>query len=446
MNKKLSLLLTAGTLAMLSACGDSVVETDANPPINKLTVFVRDTITGKPLEGANVELLSTGETAVTAANGAIIFSTVYTGQEATVLVQKTGYASIKKSDDINGNSDNGNYVTHENTFPIYLYPKTASVDGYLFYKTKEDASKQKPAIGAKVELQLAGSDFLDRIYTAEVDANGKYAFSELPAVGTQYSLVGLAWNLDGVAFGGVNICSPCASGALKPGVPAHIAAAPAYDIDGLFKVKDYNLRIGPTTPIVFTFSDEINLADLSKRSASVPSTRAANFAWTATTLTVTPVNEWQAGSFDVTITAESVKGTQLTGGPYAITVVTPDTDLSNVTMGVPTFIAKTSDYDSLKWDKPANATVTSYEVWYKTSSEKYYSLYTTCTVNASTSLINGCSSNVPYKEDALTATAVTIGLYRNWDELYTGKYHFIVRAINNYSQTAFSALREITIP
>ena len=439
MNKKLSLLLTAGTLATLSACGDSVVDTDANSPINKLTVFVRDTITGRPLEGATVTLLSTGATAVTAANGAIIFNTVYTGNEATVLVQKTGYASIKKSDDITGNSD-GNYITHENTFPIYLYPKNATVDGYLFYKTKEDASKQKPATGAKVELQLAGSDFLDRVYTAEVDANGKYSFPELPAVGTQYSLVGLAWNLDGVAFGGVTICNPCA--ALKSGVPAHILSAPAYDVDGLFKVKDYNLRIGPKTPIVFTFSDELNLADLSKRSASVPATEVANFAWTATTLTVTPVTEWKAGSFDVTIAAESVRGVQLTGGAYTITVVTPDTDLSKVTMSPPTFIPKTSDDDSLKWNKPTGgATVTNYEVWYKNSTEKYYILYTKCTVDASSGLVTGCSNSVPNEPDKLTATSIVTAFY-----LSTGKYNFIVRAINNYSQTAFSNPIEVTIP
>jgi hypothetical protein len=199
MNKKVISMFTAGTFALLfTACGDTLVDAD-NPPINttaKLNVFVVDNDTGEPIGGATVKLISTGESAVTdASNGGVNFSNVYTGSSHTVLVEKVGYASISSTANIDGSISENNYIADENTVKVSLYPKTASLDGYLYYPDTIDASKSNPAAGAKIVIRYNNSsNILNKYDTTTVDAGGKFAFSNL-AAGAGYTLTPLPFTV-----------------------------------------------------------------------------------------------------------------------------------------------------------------------------------------------------------------------------------------------------------
>jgi len=457
MNKKLSLLLTAGTFALLSACGDSVVETDENPPINpnaKLTVLVRDGTTGEPLGGATVKLLSTGETITTnSANGAAIFASVYTGGH-NVLVSKDDYASAVYDGDIGGAGQDGTfYIAKETTVSIELYPKTASLDGYLYYATKEDGEVYLPVSNAKVLLTYTGpgDDFLERTETADV-TGGKFEFPKLAAVGINYTLLALPVS---VTDGRTLEATTLSTEPLIPGVAAHITNKEVYGQDvSTFILVSNKSRVTPAEAVVFTFSDDINLDKIVKNAVSVSiANQAANFVWAGNTLTITPVGEWKGSSFNVTglngAKVESVKGktTTFNLSGYPVTVVR-NIDLSGVAITL-AFVPNVGG-DSLKWNNLGNVDLTKssdhYDVYYKLSTEKEYAPYAAASLVGTGTSTSRCSTTPTPPCNETTAT-IAVPLAVSSLSGATGTvYNFIVRGRNSESQTVFSNAVNVTKP
>lgn len=435
MNKKLSLLLTAGTFALLSACGDSVVETADNPPVNpnaKISVAVVDVYTYLPIEGATVKLLSTGATVTTNETGIANFEAVRAGEQV-ILVKKDGYAEVIDEAELYGESDAGIYIAQERTTVVKLYKKTASLTGYLAYTTKEDINKVKPAEGATVELRLNSDSFLNKVYTAIVDATGKYIFDSLPAVGSNYNLTSLPFvSADGESFGRIDLTKAD----LKPGAPAYttIDTYVSSDIADVFVVTGYNSSVSPTAPIAFTFSDEVDLSTsgANKAYANIEN-RAANFAWTASSLTVTPIGEWASGSFNVSITARSVKGKPLSTNSYKVTVVVADTNLNVKTITVAHIPrTPTPSNDFLSWDHILGATY--YEIYYKQPSDTDFRLLGTYyyTTGSSSLLFGSVTRTV-----SAVSTKISLEIPQTNISAY-GAYFFVVRAANSKSKTHFS--------
>jgi len=202
MNTKLFKLITAGAIAaLLSSCGDTVVEDDYGNPVQPnaaINVLVRDASTGLELDGATVTL-STGATALTKA-GFVSFKDIPAGGYS-VLISKTGFASavypvVIIVDESNGNITSGVFIAGQKSPLVNLYPLDASLDGYVYYEDTDGTSKA--AVGAEVRITIDPNDdehLVNKIYGPDtVDANGKYSFSGLPAVGSNYKIEALDWN------------------------------------------------------------------------------------------------------------------------------------------------------------------------------------------------------------------------------------------------------------
>jgi hypothetical protein len=418
MNKRTLFLLTAGAFALLnSACGDTVIDAESSPPINptaKINVLVRNASTGNPVDGVIVKLLSTGAIGVTdASNGAVSFP-AYVG-EHNLLLSKDGYASCVKEATITGEKDVNVYIANEATVSATFYPTTSSLDGYLYYNTKDDNQTSAYAVGAKVKLEITGafaSELLDKVYFADVEANGMFSFPKLPAVGTSYSLSIMPWTntvdgrtLTASSFPGIP-ATP-----LTDGVSAHMTTKNTLTSGDIstFVLESYNSIIKPADPVVFTYSDKINMEKVNKADAYITG-KAANVVWGEKTITFNPVGEWTVGPFTINIPAlESVKGKTLLAITPSITVKNDKAvDLSDLSV---TGIIFDPTAKELKWNTLNGAT--GYEVYYKGALDDSYLLYP-----------SPISNPLPF------ATS--------------GSYHFIIRAKNSISITAFSAPVAVT--
>jgi hypothetical protein len=189
-------LITAGALvALLSSCGDTVIDNDDSNPVQTkatLNVRVRDASTGAPLV-ANLTLNSTGEKKATeATTGIISFNNVILGKHG-VLIEKEGYATVVSIVSIEPvQNESGNYVIAQDaTLDELLYPLTSSLSGEVL--RQDNIGNSVAAIGDSVRYEaigelgkkLVGSS---KILTVAVDANGKYTFPVLPAIGADYSI------------------------------------------------------------------------------------------------------------------------------------------------------------------------------------------------------------------------------------------------------------------
>jgi hypothetical protein len=421
MNKTPIFLLATGALALLTvACSDSgsspaepdpVIPVIPPPsPTAKLSVFVQDASTGKALEGVSIKLRSTEETAITrTGSGVASFEEVHVGSH-TILAEKAGYAASVKTTSIESIASDI-YIAEETTENITLYPATASLVGNLFYGSIEDASVSKPAAGAKVLIQYAASlEFLNRNYTATVDATGKYAFSKLPAAGTDYTITALEYNPgDGRTLAATPIAPVLA---LQNEITAYDNDRKrVYSSDvSMFVLMSYNSIVSSNEPAVFKFSDKINKDKIAnKKDAVTASGEAVNVSWQDSSITVTPVGEWYGNSFTVTfMPLESVKGKPLTLSPVTI-AVTKSFDLS--VASVSGFAASTSTTVGsvvLNWNKVFGAA--GYQVYVKTPNSGSYVLANT------------------FGDVATGTVSVTS----------TGQYSFAIRAFNGTSQTAFA--------
>jgi len=189
-------LITAGALvALLSSCGDTVINNDDSNPVQTkatLNVRVRDASTGAPLV-ANLTLNSTGEKKATeATTGIISFNNVLLGSHG-VLIEKGGYATVVSIVSIEPvQNESGNYVIAQDvTLDELLYPLTSRLSGEVFRQNSIGNSVAATGDSVRYEAigepgkKLVGSS---KILTVAIDATGKYTFPVLPAIGADYSL------------------------------------------------------------------------------------------------------------------------------------------------------------------------------------------------------------------------------------------------------------------
>ena len=466
MNKKLFSLLTAGIFAMLSACGDTLVDADnaslnvsssdtsfgvssdasSDAPVQtkaKLHVLVRDASTGLPLE-ASVKLLSTGQIDTTnTATGTLSFEDIFVG-EHIVLVEKEGYASMVYNVSIYGQSDQNIYIANESTVDAQLYPLSSSLDGYVFYTDISGASL--PAKDAKVRIQLTSTSIVDRIFEATVDANGKFVFPSLPAVGTSYNI----WILEYKTYGTLSAISDLRA-SLIAGSAAHSPLAGKYEEDiTLFDFLGYKSVINSSDSVVFEFSDSIDVKKVTNGAITVDG-QIADKIWKGNKLILAPFGKW-TGNFRVYFNENlwSVKGKELSRSQFT----NSGYYLSVTVLGEPLEAAKisglaqadTSDYNSysvtLKWNKIQGAT--RYRIFGKASAGTKKEFFTEIADVADTSANIDFSSYISYYSNyiynllGLSNPGTTAFL--NGDSVV-----FMVQAYNSTSETQLNGAATVSV-
>jgi hypothetical protein len=311
MNKRFTLLAAGVAALFFSACGDNVVESytpetpvipepAAIPPSTaveataKLNVIVQDGADKSLVTGAKVTLLSTGK-AITSAAGVVLFDSVAVGQHG-VRVELDGYASALAVGEI-GSVVSDNIFQATNGFArVYLYPLTASLEGHLRYDN--GSKKQLAPAGTEVRLVLTVSSdnsLENSQFTAVTGADGKYTFTDLPAVGSDlgYRIYAQTATVGGVTYPTQEVYnSTSTSRALLPGKPVSFGYADISENTSVFDVINYTDRITEATPVVIEFSDSIDVAKFSTNQITISPTlsfTAAVSTTDKTKLTLTPV-------------------------------------------------------------------------------------------------------------------------------------------------------------
>jgi hypothetical protein len=302
MNKSLT-LLAAGITALLTACGDSVVEsytpetpvpaptiTTAVDAQAKLNVLVVDGSSGQLIADAEVAL-STGKTATTSADGKVSFDSVAVGSHE-LRIEKAGYAPMVAASEIEAQQTENVFQAFEKSITVQLYPLNASLEGYLRYYDYGKNSDQ-PAAGAVVRLVLNGggnavnntaiTSFLYREFQDTVDADGKYEFIGLPATNSpNYSVYALEYIVGGIIYPtqelNCNTCGPNHDNQGNPIFPRPrlLAASSGYfgrttysNNNSLFEVSSRPDEISDTSSIVFEFNDSIDIAKFSSKMVTI---------------------------------------------------------------------------------------------------------------------------------------------------------------------------------
>lgn len=414
MNTKLFKLLTAGTFALLSSCGDSIVDASAlaSNPVQteaKLTVIVKDEVDGTLLNGTTVTLLSNGENKQTQ-NGAAVFGDVQSGTHG-LLVEKDGYAKVlNESASIDASSVENIYVAKDTSISVFLPPLKASLEGYLLYPNKDGINL--PAPGVSVQLRFGtASNLVKKIYDAKgpTDANGKFVFENLPATSAAYSILVIGTTIDGIPF---QTSAPSGGGTAPSlsNVTASFASPLQFQASNntaTFYVTSYNEVVEKDAPVIFNFSDAINKATLLQNTISLNNTELADIAWDddGRTATLTPASGWK-GNFTVTILAslKSASGKTLNGASnatYSVVVKKPDLAAKKVNLSkaaVSTFIPENYmvQYNDgparLVWDRVEGAE--GYYVYAKVESANGYVLAATKTTPTDTTHTQGGSANI----------------------------------------------------
>jgi hypothetical protein len=375
MNKKSSLLLTAGVFALLSACGDSVIEGDTSPNKATLNVLARDASSGKPLR-ASVKLLTTGAAdSTSAATGVLSFADVSMGTHQ-VLVEKEGYAPMT-AEALIPEGSSVNAVANENTVQVFLLPLTSSLDGYVYYEDK--SGKRLPAKQATVRLQLEYAGAIDRILEEKTNDDGKFTFSKMPAISSDNYRI---WIMGG-KFGEqdyetqtMSCYSNCPS--ILSGSAAHFSVPLVYNYgsgSGLAFMGAKNV-IKSTDELVIEFSDAIDAEKFSINDIQV-SFRSNPWSYDPYTMvdkilagnkiTLKPLGKWNTGGFRVTISGNltSVKGASLGNSlNHEFSVI--DGALGTITaLSQVGTVTECGSNVQLKWNKVANAS--DYKIYAKAS-------------------------------------------------------------------------------
>jgi len=347
MNKKLLFsLFTAGVFALLSSCGDSVVDATNQPDLTvdpetysvqtraALRVFVQDANTGKPI-AATVTLQATGEAAPADEAGAVVFDSL-PASTYIVLVEATDYAPVTEIATIEGAVQEGIYIAQGTSVITRLYPLNAKLSGNLYYTDKN--GQNKPAATAKVALIISESTKIADKRTIEtvVGADGKYTFTSLPAVsGTLYSLYVLEYKSpEDVVYGVQNICLNNCSALIAGGLTNWTgnSVLSSSSIDEVFIALGYSNLIESTESAKIAFSSPVDLKKINSGSVIIRNTSgatiAAKLAWNTTgdTLTISPYEKWISSlevSFNST-TFRSVNNKSLTSGAISINVKNDD--------------------------------------------------------------------------------------------------------------------------
>jgi len=277
MNKKLFKLLTAGALvALLSSCGDTVVDNTLDPASNpvqtkaSLNVLVRDASSGVPLV-ASVKLLSTGERDSTnATTGTVSFKDVPMGDH-NVYIERPGYADAIYDALVKPVVNNGgNFaIAVDATVDASLYPLTASLQGSVFYSDID--GKKKAAAGTEVRIVLSDLSLVERVFTTTADDQGKFVFDTLPAVGTGYVIQIPSFPKDNPKYVGKEIRGSNLGASLLNGIPASITSAGInYDnLNTIFALLTERVEVKSTDTITLDFSNDIDVAKFKSSSITI---------------------------------------------------------------------------------------------------------------------------------------------------------------------------------
>jgi hypothetical protein len=345
--RKSLLLLTACASALLvTSCGDNVVEAERNETSARLNVVVRDAVTGLPIPndvGVTVELLAetggapinTGKSATTT----VTFDNVKVGKYRVKVTpdDTSKYIGVIAPAEITLKDVTGYTSTtigEEATIHVSIYERNATLSGHIQYKDRDGILRE--AANAPVRVQLTNQNFVLRVFNTMTGPDGKYVFDNLPAVGTDYEVWALDTTFNGIAYRATEIGVNDGKSIVPSLVANHLARMPAeglYTQDNTqfgFLVSYETVAIQPNANIVFTFSDDVNVALVDEKTVSIVGTNLPPYdiVWSGNTLTIKPYGVWR-GSVEVKINSiRSMSGAPFTTfGPYTIAVEIPD--LSN---------------------------------------------------------------------------------------------------------------------
>jgi len=356
MNKKLFLLLTGSAIALFFACSGEVVESieTSKKAELSLTVTVRDSVSGALLE-ADVSL--NDDEPQQAKNGVAVFGNVNTGRH-TLSAKIDGYAEMISQYTVEPVTGQNAQIPRDYATTLRLYPLTSSLLGYLRYRDENGVLKPVPA-NIEVKLRLNNDNILNKLYTAKTDANGKYTFNSLPAIGSNYTLWVSESKIGNINYGSTSITT---TPSLQAAGSVWASETTLSNRTNLFVVSEYPSIIEYAyiaNPIKFKFTEPVDRNRASNNSIAInPSSIAANITWNMdnTEVTLTPMSSWK-GLKSVGLDLKSISGKSI-ADYYNITVLLADLSASTV---VPVLLNDTNkiDWDSkiyLKYNKVPGAT------------------------------------------------------------------------------------------
>jgi len=296
--KKLPALLAAGALAaMLNSCGDNVVESkgsgpsyDASNKTASVSVYFRNGGGTGDIsnEGVTVEFYGTSGSSYEVQSvdierepkgkyhevtrGGIVFKEVPLGNYA-VRVSKTDFATYYNDEITVEELEAGNggiFIPKATTVSALLYPLTGTVTGTAAYAGLSKSNASGPANGAEVTLTVQKKEIEHRVFRAQV-SNGEFKFENVPA----------GFAEDGSALTGLvnanigDYTSADKSVNLVPGVTSPISDKLSLvylrNADAGLKILNFAASVEAESPIVLTFSDDVDELSVSKTTVSVTS-------------------------------------------------------------------------------------------------------------------------------------------------------------------------------
>jgi len=305
--KKLNLILMLLGMAFFAGCsGDAVENIGVNDEAikAKLTIIVRDVVTGAPIEGAEVSLLSANKSTFTKAEGLASFDDVRVGTYR-LKIELDDYVSVQEPvtisrEGIAANETEGDfmYVAGEYSKTVWLNPKKTNLYGYIFYVNNK--GQTLPAEGSKVYVELLGGSFIEKLFDATVDENGKFSFeAKLPvAVPCRVWATPPESGLEDIAFETLEIYSSITllEGSRDVGKQTFSQTKNNEN----FEVS-YNRTVAKDGNIVFDFTAAINPSSLKVGTNATVQVKVNDVLVAVTTkweddnkkLTITPAAEWE---------------------------------------------------------------------------------------------------------------------------------------------------------
>jgi len=321
MNKRISILL-AGLTALLCSCGDDTVEnSDFLKPNAKsrLYVTVLDNSDGSLVGGATLNLQSAGKTTTTSAQGVAVFEDLDVGTHL-LRVNHNDYATVIKETDVS-EVDAVTAGDKANQSVVRLYPKGATIEGYIYHKTSDG----KITAAAGVPLRITFGCDIAEVAETTTGPNGRFTFEKMPIADCDYYIETTGGTIDGKAYGALRLFY---NFSLKKG-SNNIGSKSLGDGVNIFTLLGYDKEVSSeTAPLVFTFSENIAANQQSKVTISGGSGAAFNVKIEGSVVTLTPVTSWGQNFVDVDVDFTDLKSES--GKTFSTTA----------TVGVPTDISE----------------------------------------------------------------------------------------------------------
>jgi hypothetical protein len=436
MNKRHLSLLAAASIALFSACSNTIENADSQARLN---VLVNDANDGKPIAGAVVKLLSKGETGATNAEGIASFGGLSEGTHS-LRVEKNGYASVDAS---NLTISVGPNASNEVSGTVSLDSLNAKLAGYAFYQNGN--GNIIAANGATIRITLGDPNcqaatclsLVNKTVDVTVGADGKYEFSGLPAVNVQ-SLVALQYAIGVTTYAATDI----SAGFSLVGNATRTENAVVYVYSDKVDAIPFTLLTSETIEladsagsVVLTFSDSI---DITKNTPNTIYARIGgdlehlpadiSYSERNTKVTIKPLGKW-VQNFNVRISdLKSGAGKTYSSTDQSIAVSLPTPALSgkvNFAKYAGFVVSAVSSDFRITWDRMPNAT--GYRIYAKASksTDKYKLVFTRND--------NGSSS---YDSGVLSCINPPLNISNPYEN--GGTVSVVVQAYNSVSETTLT--------